>query len=459
MKRKIKSFKDLIVWQKSANLEVLVYKITESFPRSELYWLVNQMRRIVVFIPSNIAEGFKRGQKKEKVQFYKMAYGLVLELKNQVEISKGLNYIHEEKYREILSLITEISKMLDSFIKSTNKNFSKSHILNFIFFLLFLHSIFYVLNPLSVQAASFTVTPVVIDEKAKARDILKESVILTNNTVRKLNIYTFVNNISTREGKQEFLDPSKADYASSLANWIAISRGVIELMPGEIREVDFLIEVNLRGLPGVYHALISFAEGSVRSEAKKKISNASSVMVNLEVIEDIKEYLQLKKFIPDKTFFSGFPILFSYELKNTGNRPLTPTGEIRIYNRRGGEVAVIEVNQEGTTLEPNTTLQLAGLWQGSTTSRTFANIGQGAKEFGRYKALLSLEYGAKQRGTLQDTVFFWITPWRQVLIIFGGLALIIILTTYFFHHRYERWHGKIRKTRGPKVIDLKHPHE
>lgn len=308
-----------------------------------------------------------------------------------------------------------------------------------------------------MQAASFTVTPVVIDEKAKARDILKESVTLTNNTVRKLNVYTFVNNISTREGEQEFLDPSKALHASSLANWIEISRGVIELLPQDIKKIDFLIRVNLRAKPGVYHALISFAEGSTRDIAKNKLSSSPSVTVNLEIIEDVKEYLQLKKFVPDKTFFSSFPISFSYELENTGNRPLTPSGEIRIYNRRGEEVAVIEMNQEGTTLEPDTTFQLAGLWQGSTTSRTFANIGQGAKEFGRYKALLSLEYGVKQRGTLQDTVFFWVIPWQQVLIIFGGLAIIIILTTYFSHHRYERWHGKIQKTRGPKVIDLRHP--
>lgn len=275
------------------------------------------------------------------------------------------------------------------------------------------------------HAASFTVSPVVIDRKAKARDILKESVMLTNTAGRKLNIYTFVNNVSIQEGKQEFLDPSRANHSSSFANWIKISRGVIELLPGEKRTVDFQIDVNLRAQPGMYHALISFAEGSRRVEAEKKLRDSPLSTINLEVIEDIKERLQLKKFVSDKTFFSGSPISFSYELENIGNRSLAPSGEIRIYNRRGEEVAVIDANADGKELQPDATLQLAGVWQGG-------------KGFGRYKALLNLEYGAKQRGTFQDTVFFWVIPWQKILIIFVVLASFVILVTYFWHRRYEK---------------------
>lgn len=266
------------------------------------------------------------------------------------------------------------------------------------------------------QVASLSVTPIIIDEKAKARDILKESITLINDTDRKLNVYTFVNNVAIEE--------SKTDLSSSLANWIEISRGVVEFLPGEKKKIDFEIRVNLRANPGIYHAVISFAEGPTRDEAEKKLANTPSVAVNLEVIEDIKERLQLKKFIPDKIFFSGSSAAFSYELENIGNQTSAPSGEIRIYNRRGEEVEALDANQDNAAIDPNTAKQFASIWQN-------------AKGFGRYKALINIEYGAKN-AAIYDTVSFWLVPWQKILIIFGGLALIITLITYFLHSHYEK---------------------
>lgn len=157
MRSNIKSFRDLIVWQKSSDLAILVYRYTEKFPRSEQSGLVNQMRRAVISISSNIAEGFKRNHKKEKIQFYAVSYGSVSELESQIEISKRLNYLNDEQASELLNLATEISRMLNSLLISTNNNFSKSYILNSIFFLFFLYSIFYILNPSMALAARFVV--------------------------------------------------------------------------------------------------------------------------------------------------------------------------------------------------------------------------------------------------------------------------------------------------------------
>jgi len=70
-----KSFKDLIVWQKSRDLAVVVYKLTEQFPKSELYGLTSQMRRAVISISSNIAESYHRFHSKEKRQFLAIAFG------------------------------------------------------------------------------------------------------------------------------------------------------------------------------------------------------------------------------------------------------------------------------------------------------------------------------------------------------------------------------------------------
>ncbi len=277
--------------------------------------------------------------------------------------------------------------------------------------------------PATVQAAGIKVSPMVIDLKAKARDILKESITLVNPDNFKQTVYVFVNNISVSEGRQEFLDPARADQASSLANWMAISRGVIELWPGAKKEINFLIEVNLRAKPGMYHAVISFAPGGTRLEAEKKLREAPAATVNLEVLDDAKERLQLKKFISDKTFFSAWPVSFHYLLENIGNRALAHSGEIRVYNRRGEEVASLEANPEQLVLEPGSSRKFAAKWPG-------------VKGLGRFKALLRLDYGSKQPGTLQDTVFFWVIPWPKLLLIFALLAAAIAAATIFWHRKF-----------------------
>lgn len=87
----IHSYKDLIVWQKAMDLIVAIYKLTEEFPKSEIYGLTAQMRRSAISIPSNIAEGRRRGSRKDYRQFLIMAYGSGSELETQIEITKRLS--------------------------------------------------------------------------------------------------------------------------------------------------------------------------------------------------------------------------------------------------------------------------------------------------------------------------------------------------------------------------------
>ena len=88
----IKSYKELIVWQKSIKLVKEIFILTDKFPKSELYGLVSQMRRAAVAIPSNIAEGYGRKSSKEYAQFYSIAYGSALELETQLILSKRLGF-------------------------------------------------------------------------------------------------------------------------------------------------------------------------------------------------------------------------------------------------------------------------------------------------------------------------------------------------------------------------------
>lgn len=119
---RVHSFEKLIVWQKSRELTVLVYKITKGFSNDERYGLVSQMRRCAVSISSNIAEGTGRRNSKDKARFTELAYGSALELLNQIILSHDLEFLSEEQYIKIREKISEITAMLDSLRKSQLKN-------------------------------------------------------------------------------------------------------------------------------------------------------------------------------------------------------------------------------------------------------------------------------------------------------------------------------------------------
>jgi four helix bundle protein len=88
----IKTFRDIIAWQKAHELTLLVYSLTEKYPCHEIFGLTNQSRRCAVSVPSNIAEGFKRASKNDSVHFYIIAQGSLEELKYQLLLAKDLKY-------------------------------------------------------------------------------------------------------------------------------------------------------------------------------------------------------------------------------------------------------------------------------------------------------------------------------------------------------------------------------
>lgn len=112
----IKSYKDLIVWQKSFALAKLVYKLTGNFPQTEVYGLTSQLRRAAVSIPSNIAEGFSRGSIKERLQFFQISFGSASEVETQLLLAKELGFGQASDYESIELLIIEVKKMLNTML-------------------------------------------------------------------------------------------------------------------------------------------------------------------------------------------------------------------------------------------------------------------------------------------------------------------------------------------------------
>lgn len=124
-KAQITSFVDLTVWQRGRRLVLETYRITRLFPREEVYALTDQMRRSVISITSNIAEGFSRKSYKEKIQFYHMSLGSLTELQNQFLIARDIGYINDEGYKEIADLTVEVHKLLNGFIKGA-RNYARA---------------------------------------------------------------------------------------------------------------------------------------------------------------------------------------------------------------------------------------------------------------------------------------------------------------------------------------------
>ena len=111
-----KDYKDFIVWQKAIDLSVEVYRLVKLLPKTETYALSDQMRRAVVSIPSNIAEGQGRNSAKDFANFLAIARGSQKELETQIYICIKIGYFTEEEASTAFNLCEEIGKMLNALI-------------------------------------------------------------------------------------------------------------------------------------------------------------------------------------------------------------------------------------------------------------------------------------------------------------------------------------------------------
>ncbi|GBD92176.1 hypothetical protein BMS3Abin04_02911 [bacterium BMS3Abin04] len=118
MYNKNNNFTALIVWQKAHNFVLGVYKITSKFPKEEIYILTSQFRKAAISIPANIAEGYKKSGKKDKIQFYDIAQGSLEECRYYIILSNDLEY---GKFEELYQKLEEVSKLLSKY-SSTIKN-------------------------------------------------------------------------------------------------------------------------------------------------------------------------------------------------------------------------------------------------------------------------------------------------------------------------------------------------
>lgn len=110
---KVYQFEKLEVWQQSRQLVVTVYQLIKKYPQEERFAMCDQVRRAVISIPSNIAEGMGRLSIKETTHFLEIAFGSLMEVYCQLQVSVDLGYITEEEFKQIKPLIHSISRLLN----------------------------------------------------------------------------------------------------------------------------------------------------------------------------------------------------------------------------------------------------------------------------------------------------------------------------------------------------------
>jgi four helix bundle protein len=117
MAGKIKTYRDLDIWNSGLGLVKDIYKLTEKFPENEAYGLVSQMRRAAISIPSNVVEGFRSHHNNEYKQFLYISLGSCAELETQITIAKELKYIQKDKEAVLLERLDHICRMTSNLLK------------------------------------------------------------------------------------------------------------------------------------------------------------------------------------------------------------------------------------------------------------------------------------------------------------------------------------------------------
>jgi four helix bundle protein len=116
------NFRDLIAWQKAMDLVEMVYAATKDFPADERYGLTSQVRRAVVSVPSNIAEGQGRRSRSEFMHFLSVAHGSLREVETQLLIAVRLGYLDERRSTEVLASSDEVGRLVSGLIRSLDKS-------------------------------------------------------------------------------------------------------------------------------------------------------------------------------------------------------------------------------------------------------------------------------------------------------------------------------------------------
>ena len=117
----VRTFRDLIAWQKGVRLSLLVYRLTRRFPDEEKFGMVSQMRRSAVSIPANIAEGYGKGRRAEYIRYLEIGRGSLFELQTYLELAREMKWVNGEDLVAVARLADEVDRIVSALLRSLKR--------------------------------------------------------------------------------------------------------------------------------------------------------------------------------------------------------------------------------------------------------------------------------------------------------------------------------------------------
>jgi len=280
-----------------------------------------------------------------------------------------------------------------------------------------------ILLSLAGEILAVTVGPAKIEVKTDPGNIVKGKVLVFNEGEEARTFYADFEKFIEINGERKFLPGEETE----LTNWFQMEK-TDSLQPKERKDIPFTIEVPENAPPGGHFAVMWW--GTAAPEQKQiAIVTRAGILVFLQVSGEVNEKGEVLAFSPSKEKFFVFQLPDGFEVKfrNAGNTYLKPLGEITIKNLLGSTIAVFSVNEKQRNVLPDNTRFLETAPQFEKTP--FA--------FGLYRAELALEWGEKP-GTFQKSVYFFVFPWKTVLVVVIILLVLALLLTKGIK-KYNQW--------------------
>jgi hypothetical protein len=292
----------------------------------------------------------------------------------------------------------------------------------------------------AAPAWALTVSPTIFDQTSDAGKTLTGTIRLTNETDAAQTYYTSVQNFVAEgeDGRQSFLPETDR---TGLAQWLKPGIPNITLKAGEVREVNWSLELPKNAEPGGHYAAMFFSTQPPNDKGiTVGIGAKLGVLFLVNVNGDIKEQATVESFRVyegdsafgghETSFLSYLPADFELRIRNQGSVHVRPKGVIRIMSMIGREASSIDVNPLDSKVLPSSIRRVRSVW-GPTDLSKAEGFFQGVKNewkgfaFGRYTAKAEATFGAANQ-PLNAQVTFWVFPWRLSLL-FVGVVLLLLL--------------------------------
>lgn len=300
---------------------------------------------------------------------------------------------------------------------------------------------------------AMTVSPPRMEIFADPGENIELSIKLLNETADEVVLYSSTLNFTAdekQEGVPKFYDLPSAD--SSLANWIKIDKGPISISSGQVKEINFNIDVPQNADPGGHYAAIFFGTEPPGGSSGSGIGISGKVgtLLLLNISGDVLEAGKITEFKTQETtlFYDSLPVKFVVNFQNSGNVHLKPQGEIIITNLFGYEAGRLLINEEGVSGARNVLPQSSRHFEAEWPSGWIKDYGNnfagklGSQwhnfAIGRYSASVELKYGSSSGSKTTGALFFWVFPWQIML---AGLlsAVLAVLLLAVSVKKYNKW--------------------